>query len=229
MAMRSVSLRLIATLVGLVCLAAVVYLSYELGRYQAGYAIMDVRRDSARRDGLISQQALEIEDLERQIAILETAREVDRETYAQVEANLKQLEQKIQSQEAEVAFYQGIVSPEDGASGLRIQSFSIEPAGGERSFSIQLVLVQAIVQTQRVTGRVKLSISGRDRSGARGALDLPALGVDSTEARYGFRYFQTLGFDVTLPPGFVAESVDVEVEPTEPRGPVVAESYTWAP
>lgn len=227
--MWGIGLRFVAGVVGLVCFAALVYLSYELGRYQAGYAIIDVRRDSARRDGVIAEQALEIEDLERQVAILETAREVDRETYAQVGANLEQLEQKIQSQESELAFYQGIVSPEDGASGLRIQSFSIESAGGEREFSIQLVLVQAIVQTQRVTGRVNLTVSGRDRSGARVTLDLPALGVDSAEARYGFRYFQTIGFDVTLPPGFVAESIDVEVEPAQPPGTAIIESYTWAP
>lgn len=215
--------------IGLACLVAVVYLSYELGRYQAGYAIMDVRRAAATREDLISEQASQIEALERQVAILETAREVDRETYAQVEANLTQLERQIQTQQEELAFYQGIVSPEDGASGLRIQSFSVEPGRSERTYSIRLVLVQAIVHSQRVTGSVKLLVSGRSQSGERVALDLPALGVAdaAAEARYGFRYFQTLGFDVMLPLGFAAESVEVEVQPAQPSGPAIVASYAW--
>ena len=34
---------------------------------------------------------------------------------------------------------------------------------------------------------------------------------------YEFRYFQAVEFPLTLPPGFVAESVDVEVVPERQR------------
>lgn len=223
-------LTLIAGLVGVASLVATVYLSYELGRYQAGYAIMDVRRVATERQDLISEQVRRIEELERQVAILETAREVDRETYAQVESNLKQLEEQIQTQEEQLAFYQGIVSPEDGASGVRIQDFSIAPGLGERDYSIRLVLVQAIVHSQRVTGSVRLTVTGRRDDGEPVTLDLPTLGVADgrTEVGYGFRYFQAFGFDVTLPIGFTPDGVEVEVEPETPSGPVLSESYVWA-
>jgi cell division protein FtsL len=225
---RGSSFSLIIGVVGLLCLAALLYLSYEFGRYQAGFKILDVRRATAEQERVIGDQANQIETLERQVAILETAREVDRETYAQVEANLEQLEQQIQAQEQQLAFYQGIVSPEDGAAGLRIQSLAVEPGDGERMFTIRLMLVQAIVHSQKVTGSVNLGVVGRHED-ERVTLDLPALGVRNpvAAARYEFRYFQALDFDVTLPVGVVPESVDVEVKPEQPAGPAIAESYSW--
>lgn len=222
-------LPLIVSVVGLVCVAALLYLSYEFGRYQAGFKVLDVRRASAERERLIADQVSQIEVLERQVAILETAREVDRETYAQVEANLEQLEEQIQTQEQQLAFYQGIVSPEDGASGLRIQSFAVEPGDADRAFTIHLMLVQAIVHSQKVAGSVDLGVVGRREGGERVTLDLPALGVRNAAAaaRYDFRYFQALDFDVALPAGLIPESVEVEVRPEQPSGSAIAESYSW--
>lgn len=225
----SARLPLIIGMIGLVCLTALLYLSYEFGRYQAGFKVLDVRRASAERERLIAEQVGRIEALERQVAILETAREVDRETYAQVEANLEQLEELIQTQEQQLAFYQGIVSPEDGTAGLRIQSFAVEPGDGDRTFTIHVMLVQAIVHSQKVTGSVNLGVVGRGEGGERVRLDLPALGVRNaaTAARYEFRYFQALDFDVALPAGLIPEAVEVEVKPEQPSGPAIAESYAW--
>ena len=61
------------------------------------------------------------------IAIFETSREIDKETYARIQANLADLQARIQSQEEELMVYRGIVSPQDGAQGLRIQSLAVTP------------------------------------------------------------------------------------------------------
>jgi hypothetical protein len=214
--------------VGLICIVAMAFLSYELGRYQAGYSLLDVRRTNEARDAEIATRNGQIDDLERQIAILETAREIDRETYAQVEANLNQLEAQLQAQQEELAFYQGIVSPDDGAAGLRVQTFEIESRRAERAFLLKLVLIQAIVHNQNVRGSVNLTVVGHS-GGVRTTFDVLDLvvGDDSPSTRYSFRYFQALEYEIELPLGFVAESVELVITPTEPKGSEVIQTYAW--
>ena len=217
----------IATL-GLVSFALVAWLGYELGRYRAGYALIDVRREAERRDAAIADQASVIEDLERQVAILETAREIDREAWSDVEGNLELLERQIVEQQEQLRFYEGIVSPDDGTAGLRIQDFEVVPGAGERSYTIRLVLVQAIVHNERITGSVILALNGVSE-GQPVTLDLTAVagaeladGVD-----YEFRYFQAVEFPLTLPSGFVAESVDVEVMPAQQGEATWTQNFAW--
>lgn len=217
----------IATL-GIVSFALIAWLGYELGRYRAGYALIDVRRQAEQRDTTIAAQAESIEELERQVAIVETAREIDREAYARVAANLNVLERQIVEQQEQLRFYEGIVSPDDGTAGLRIQDFEVASGAGERSYTIRLVLVQAIVHNERVTGSVRLALTGI-ADGAPMTLDLAAVaGAELADGvQYEFRYFQAVEFPLTLPAGFVAESVDVEVVPERQRDATWTQNFLW--
>lgn len=224
---RTVVVAAIAT----VLVAAFGYLSFELGRYQSGYSLLDHRREAAAAAAEIARERATTDELRRQLAILETSREIDRETYSQVEADLGALQAQIQAQEEELVFYRGIVSPQDGVAGLRIQNLEIEPADAERHYAVRLVLVQAIVHSRRVAGVVRLQIEGT-RNGEAVSFGLeelaptPADEADSLE--YAFRYFQGLEADLVLPVGFEPLRVNVEIWPTEPRGERTAQSFAWS-
>ena len=214
---------------GTISFALVAWLGYELGRYRAGYVMFDVRREAEIREATIADQAGAIEELERQVAILATAREIDAQAYAAVEANLDELETQIVEQQEELRFYQGIVSPADGAAGLRIQDFEVIEEPGESGYTVRMLLVQAIVHNERVTGSVVLALNGSQDGEAR-ILDMPAV-VSSDIAngvRYAFRYFQSVEFPLSLPAGFVVESVELEVVPESPRGEPWTQSFAWA-
>jgi cell division protein FtsB len=214
----------------LALLVAGAYLCFELGRYESGYSVIDHRRDvAALRKDLREQQAA-ADELRRQIAVLETSREIDRETYARVEANLTELQGRIQSQEEELAFYRGIVSPKDGVAGLRIESLDVVPADEENRYSLRLVLVQAIVHNRRATGSVKVVLEGM-RGGQTVSMDLTDLVVDrhAYDTTYEFRYFQGLETDFVVPAGFEPQRVTVEISPTEPRGDRSTQSFDWSP
>ena len=82
--------------IGMVLIAGA-YLSFELGRNRAGYSIVDHRRSiAALREQLGAERATS-DELRRQLAIFETSKEIDRETYSQVEANLTELQAQIQA------------------------------------------------------------------------------------------------------------------------------------
>jgi hypothetical protein len=221
--------------VGLALLAAFGYLCYELGRYQSGYSMLDQRRQTATAARQLEAEGAASEELRRQVAILETSREIDRETYTQVEANLGELQAKIQSQEEELVFYRGIVSPQDGVAGLRIQNLEIVPADAERHYLLRLVLVQAIVHSRRAAGVVRLQLAGT-QDGQPMSVDLddlvPADSPDRSggafELAYGFRYFQGLEVELVLPVGFEPATINIEIWPSEPRGEQTVQSFEWS-
>ena len=208
--------------------AAMLYLSFELGRLQAGYSLLDTRRQTADLDVQISERDLRIEELERMVAILETSGEIDQETYAQVEGNNASLQARIQEQEEELAFYRGIVSPGDGVAGLRIQNIEVGPGSGEATHVLRILLVQAIVQNERVTGSVRATLSG-SLAGEPAEFGLDSLGSESqaTDIPYGFRYFQTLEIGIKLPEGFTPETLEIQVWPGSPRGETIVETASW--
>jgi hypothetical protein len=210
-------------------LLAGAYLCFELGRYEAGYSIIDNRRVVAALKEQLTQQRAAADELKRQIAIFETSRRIDQETYSQIQANLADLQARIQTQEEELMVYRGIVSPQDGVSGLRIQSLSVVPADGERHFVVRLVLVQAIVHSRRVSGTVKLQLEGV-QDGRMTALDAADLVPDKAayDMAYEFRYFQGLESELVLPVGFEPGRFRVEIAPNDAHAEKVEQSFEWS-
>jgi hypothetical protein len=215
-------------------LAAVVafgalYLAFELGRFRSGFSVIDHRREIAALTQRIDQERAAGDELRRQIAIAQTSGEIDRETYSQVESNLSNLQAKIQSQEEELVFYRGIVSPQDGVAGLRIQSLEVLPADGERRYSVRLVLVQAIVHSRKLTGQIKLQIEGL-RDGQMASLEGSQLaaGDGRYDMAYDFRYFQGLDTELELPLGFEPQRINVEIWPSEAKAEKVYQSFDWS-
>jgi hypothetical protein len=215
-------------------LAAVVafgalYLAFELGRLRSGFSVIDHRREVAALTQRIEEERAAGDELRRQIAIAQTSGEIDRETYSQVESNLGNLQAKIQSQEEELVFYRGIVSPQDGVAGLRIQSLEVLPADGERRYSVRLVLVQAIVHSRKLAGQIKLQLEGL-KDGQMASLDgsQVAAGDGRYDMAYDFRYFQGLETELELPVGFEPQRINVEIWPNEAKAEKVYQSFDWS-
>ena len=216
---------------GLVAVLAVagLYLSFELGRFNAGFSLLDSRRQDDASSAILAERDRTIDTLERRIAILETEQEIDQETYANVEGNLAELQQRIQEQEEELAFYRGIVTPGDGVSGLRIQNVGVDTGSDAATHVLRVLLVQAIVHNDRVTGSVRATLRG-DSGGSEVEYDLGELGVENsaTDIPYGFRYFQNLEVGLALPDGFVPAELEIQVWPRSPRGDTIVQSYAWS-
>ncbi len=213
-----------------VLLAAVAgYLVFEYGRISAGYDTIDVADERAALEDEIDQRDERIAELEQEVALLETHREIDREAYKEVEGGLLNLQAKIQEQQDAIAFYRGIVSPADGRSGLRVQDFRLTRGSEEREFKLRLVLVQAMQHDRRVSGDVALTIEGSENGEARvyALTELLPPDVDKTWP-FSFRYFQDFDRLFVLPDGFTPERVHVEVRSRTRSISSIEESFAWA-
>jgi hypothetical protein len=203
------------------------YASYETGRYQGGYSkLAEIQRRhelTAQIDSLTETS----ERLKAELATAELARTVDKQGYAQVEKSLAELQAQVLKHREELTFYRGIVAPEDGIGGLRIQRFQISAGAAERHFRLQLVLVQSMRQDAAASGVVNITVEGvRDNAPAQ--LPLSQIGGETRadgSVDFKFRYFQELQQDVALPPDFEPRAVTVEVRSGKLQP--VKESYPW--
>ena len=215
-------------LISAVALASGGYLLYEFGRLQGGYSALNQQKERIEAEVVLAERDESIDELQRQLTLLEISKEIDRITYDEVEKNLNQLQARVQSQDEELVFYREIISPQDGSAGLRIQNLEVSPVDSEQRYKLHMVLIQAGVHDQLVTGIVKFNIAGT-QSGQTLDLSLKDLAVDGTteDLVYTFRYFQSLEQELILPVGFEPDWVNVEIWPREPEGEQISQSFRW--
>ena len=205
------------------------YLVFEYGRISAGYDVVDAARERETLEDHIDTLDGRIAELEQEVALLETHREIDREAYKEVEGGLLDLQEKIQEQQDAIAFYRGIVSPADGKPGLRVQDLKLTRGAEEREFNLRLVLVQAMKHDRKVSGDVSVTVEGSQDGEEKTYAYAELLPADAQQAwPFSFRYFQDFDRQLVLPDGFTPERINVEVRSRTRSISSIEESYAWA-
>jgi len=204
------------------------YLLFEFGRIQADYAI--VERITAEREfrERISELQAEIEELKQEIALEKTHRDIEREAYQVVEENLAALEAKIQEQSDAIAFYRGIVSPQDGGRGLKVQDLKLTKGAEEGHYNLRLVLVQVMQHDRSVKGEVDFSLEGLQDGVATTYQFQELLPADSDSSwPFAFRYFQDFDRELVIPVGFAPEKINVEVVSRTKSIASIKQTFAW--
>jgi len=204
------------------------YLTFELGRIQAGYNVADAIAEKE----LLEQRIEELEDdivsHKETIALLETHRDIDAAAYRDVETSLANLQQKIQEQRDAIEFYRGIISPADGGRGLRVQDLKLEKGAEEGLYNLRLVLVQVKQHDRSVKGEVDFSLEG-DQDGTARTYKWAELlpGNEDSAWPFSFRYFQNFDRQLMLPDGFKPERINIEVKSRTKSVASVKQSFLW--
>lgn len=204
------------------------YLTFEFGRIQADYNVVDAAQKRQDYEGQIAQLQEQIASLKQEIALLETHRDIDREAYKDVETSLAKLQEKIQEQRDAIAFYRGIISPDDGQRGLRVQDLRLSKGKDARQYYVKLVLVQVMQHDRSVRGEVNFSLDGA-QNGVATTYNLEQL-VPADEQSgwpFSFRYFQNFDRQLILPEGFLPERINIEVLSRTKSIASVKQSFLW--
>lgn len=203
------------------------YVMYEWGRFEGGFSKVAEVQQRRELNARIESLQDDNEKLRADVAAAELARNVDRKAYADVEKNLADLQAQVLKHREELTFYRGIVSPEDGIGGLRVQRFQVLPGSADSHYVLRLVLVQSMRQDAVANGSVSIQIEGmRDSKPAQ--LSLSDVGHTARAdglIPFQFRYFQNLEQDIEVPAGFEPRAVTIEVRSSK-LAPV-RESYPW--
>src|ERR1700729_3448524 len=150
-----------AVLLGLAvaCGLLILYAAFELGRYDAGFRVVDSVRGALSASSRIRALESENENQRRQLEAAETARRVDREGYAQVERSLGDMQSQIARLNQDLSFYRGLVQPESLIH-VKVQQMQIVPDGPAGQYHLKFVLMQTGKPDKEVVGNASVTLDG---------------------------------------------------------------------
>lgn len=206
---------------------------YMLGRMQssdsaAQYQVVHQTSELDREQLRAENRRLEAENrrLSEQLTEYERSAEVDQTATAELQESLEQMQARVAELKKELAFYRGIVSPEDGG-GLRVQGLSVNSADEQGIYNLHLTLIQAMRYDSEISGRVHIQLHGV-RDGESVTLTWPDLALDSaSKLVFSFEYFQELGGAFRLPDNLEPTRIEVEVDPDAGGSEAITQTYRW--
>ncbi len=201
-----------------------VYGAFELGRAVAGYDVIEAQRDAWAAGRRIRGLERENAKQRAEIAAADIARRVDRESDAQLERNLAELQGQIARLNQSLAFYRGLVQPDSNVK-AKVQQMQIVPLPEAGRFRLKFMLMQVGPPTRPVAGRIALTVLGR-RAGRDSRLSLAQVsGGRRASLRYSFRDFQSFDETLRLPPNFAPVRIGVVLR--DGAGREYRQAFLW--
>jgi len=164
--------------------------------------------------------------MRQQISDLTLGGKIDNQANEEVRQTIENQRNQLAAQDEEINFYKGVMVPNAGAKGLRIERLDVSSnVAGKVRYS--LLLTQVVDKRGYVQGGVQISLLGQN-DGQEEALQLSELGRDKAEAiKFRFRYFQNIAGEVQLPEGFVAREFMVVAKSSEPIAQRLEKTFDW--
>lgn len=183
-------------------------------------------------EALDSANSAQINDLKNKIVDAELARQVDAQAAAQLREDIKQLRDEAAGLKEEVIFYKSLMAPSSIERGLQIAEFELTPTDTTNQFVYHLLLTQVEARRDWIQGDLRLEVRGREQSKPKNeelVLSLTEMSdVEPYPLKFRFRYFQDLSGTLTLPNGFLPETVEVTVLQRGSRSDNLKRTFDWA-
>lgn len=167
-----------------------------------------------------------IEALEQQVATLRRSDQISRDANRDLQGTLAERDEEIAGLRADVAFYERFVGATGQRRGLTVHQLHLQPQS-DQAWHFTTTLTQNLNRGAVSSGEVTLSVEGtRDGKLQTLAWDELRQKPDAPGIAYSFKYFQEVGGDLMLPPGYQPLRVIVRLDPKS--GAAVEQSFTWA-
>lgn len=167
-------------------------------------------------------------DVRRELAQIRVGADIDRRATEEAQHTIRSLEETLADQQEELAFYKGMMAPDEREKGINIRSWTVSPAAVENSFQFQLIVQQLAKVHRLLKGSVRVSVVGW-REGQQKVYALSDLSQQLTDQKIKlrFKYFQVIEGELKLPPGFTPQRVDIIAESVGKNSMKLSRSYNW--
>jgi hypothetical protein len=196
--------------------AAILYAAFELGRYDAGFRVVDSVRGAFSASTRIRNLETENQRQRSQLEAAEVARRVDREGYKQVERSLGDMQSQIARLNQDLSFYRGLVQP-DSIIHVKVQQMQIVPETAPGQYRLKFVLMQTGKPDRVVGGNAAITVDGLLRGKPSSLSFAQVTPTRRVSLAYSFRYFQDYDEPIQLPQGFEPTRVGVEIHGSKDR------------
>ena len=164
--------------------------------------------------------------LTEEVAYLKQSVIVEQEACFGVREALNDKQDQISDLREQVAFYRGIVSPEESTLGVRVHDLVLRPVQG-RIFNFRLTLLQSVREGGEARGRVGLRLEALEGEKLR-RLALESLMVTTEYSEeYLFRYYTEMFGEFELPDGLRPLRIVVSLTPRGKRKPAMVRTFVW--
>jgi hypothetical protein len=196
---------------------AILYAVFELGRYDAGFRVVDSVRGALSASARMRDLEAENARQRTQLEAAEVARRVDREGYKQVERSLGDMQSQIARLNQDLSFYRGLVQP-DSIIHVKVQQMQIVATTTLGLYGLKFVLMQTGKPDSVVAGSAVITLDGL-LHGKPSTLSFAQITPNRRVAlAYSFRYFQDYDEPVQLPAGFEPTRVGVDIHSSRDKG-----------
>ncbi len=205
---------------------AVLYAAFELGRYEAGFRVVDSVRGALSASRRIRTLEAENDTQRHQLEAAETARRVDREGYAQVERSLGDMQSQIARLNQDLSFYRGLVQPETLIH-VKVQQMQIIPDGAPGQYHLKFVLMQTGKPDKEVTGHASVTLDGLLQGKPMNLTYAQVSPNHRVSLAYSLKYFQEYNEPIQLPMGFEPTRVGIEIHSGKDMNHSFRQAFVW--
>ena len=202
------------------------FVGYRVGNYYHAFQNHTIAQQKQRLDALYELQ----NDSLKRIHTLEVELQVERLAAQRAQQTIKTMEDEHFAVKKELAFYQKVMAPEKQADGLIIDLVNIETTESPNHYRFSVVLVQQTLKKRFAKGYIDIQISGsqNNKPTKLKLKDISELSKD--QLSFSLKYFQRIEGELTLPEGFIPETLDVKA--VLPKGKwqkyhELNQGYTW--
>ena len=213
----------------LVLLLLLLAMMFLIGRAYQGFELTQLRIVHNTLESRVDELDRRNSNLIRENAKLKRGMQIEHDAYVESNESLVQLQQEIVRLKEELVFYQGIVSPEQLALGINIQTFDLALTNEDGVYRYKLVLTKRGKSSQVVKGRFDIQVEGK-LDGADASLGLEQLQpeLQSGDQQFSFRYFQVFEGNLKLEDGFYPGLIKLSINPETRKIEDITESVAWA-
>ena len=204
---------------------AVLYGAFELGRYDAGFRVVDSVRGALSASSRIRALEAENEDQRRQLEAAGRAARRPRRLRAG-RAELGDMQSQIARLNQDLSFYRGLVQPESLIH-VKVQQMQIVPDGPAGQYHLKFVLMQTGKPDKEVVGNAAVMLDGLI-GGKPLTLSYAQVSPNHrVSLAYSFKYFQEYNEPVELPKGFEPTRVGVEIHSGRDASHSFRQAFVW--
>jgi hypothetical protein len=205
--------------------ALLLYGVFELGRYDAGYRVVDSVRGAWASSARARELEAENARLRNDLTAADVGRRIDRESYKQVQSSVGDMQSQIARLTQDLSFYRGLVQP-DSLVHVKVQQMQIVPVSSGR-YQLKFVLMQTGKPDNTVWGTMAVAVQGLT-GGKPQTLKFADVSVDRRAGlAYSFRYFEDYDETVQLPPAFEPTRIDVELYAAKDSAHAFRQAFVW--
>jgi len=201
---------------------------FVMGEAYQSYQLMQLDMEKATLLSRIEELESRNHNLVKKNAQLEGSSKIEHDAYQEAAKALAKLQRENLAQKEELVFYQGIVSPENAALGVNLQSFQVKRKNNQKSLSYKLVLTKQGKISRKLKGNVKITIRGEDDSSDK-EFKLSDIRLENPgkATNFDFKYFQVFEGDIAFPEKFTPYEVEIGIKPTTKKVKSFSETISW--